>query len=280
LVGCDHTHRRRGIFGGLVVAGTHGLVMGRTSLTVNTPLDIDNSTAQNSSASESNLVHPLRRIRSFVLRAGRMTPAQQQGLELHWPQKGLSLDRGMLNFAQVFDRDAPVVLEIGFGMGTSLLQMAQAAPDINFIGIEVHRPGVGKLLHDMAEQNIENIRVYCDDAVEVLQQCVPNRSLAAVQIFFPDPWHKKRHHKRRLIQPEFVQQLRQKLASGGVLHIATDWQEYAEHILAVMNSAEGFRNQALESYAPRPAHRPITKFEQRGERLGHGVWDLLFEKIA
>jgi tRNA (guanine-N7-)-methyltransferase len=144
----------------------------------------------------------------------------------------------------------------------------------------VHRPGVGKLLSDMAEQRVDNIRVYCDDAVEVLQRCIADNSLAGVQIFFPDPWHKKRHHKRRLIQPEFVQQLRQKLSVGGVLHVATDWQDYAEHILAVMNAAEGFRNQADSDYAPRPTHRPTTKFEQRGERLGHGVWDLLFEKIA
>jgi tRNA (guanine-N7-)-methyltransferase len=132
----------------------------------------------------------------------------------------------------------------------------------------------------MAEQGVENIRVYCDDAVEVLQRCIPDCSLAGVQIFFPDPWHKKRHHKRRLIRPEFVQHLREKLSVGGVLHIATDWQDYAEHILAVMSVAEGFRNRAGSDYAPRPAHRPTTKFEQRGERLGHGVWDLLFEKTS
>jgi tRNA (guanine-N7-)-methyltransferase len=220
-----------------------------------------------------------RRVRSFVLRMGRMTQGQQRAFDNFWPQKGLSLEQGLLNFEQVFGRTAPVVLEIGFGMGWSLVQMAKEAPQNDFIGIEVHRPGVGKLLHDMAEQRVENIRIFCDDAVEVLQRCIPDQSLAGVQIFFPDPWHKKRHHKRRLIQSEFVQHLRQKLKVGGVLHVATDWQEYAEHILAVLSTAEGFRNQAASDYAPRPAHRPTTKFEQRGERLGHGVWDLLFEKV-
>ncbi len=220
-----------------------------------------------------------RRIHSFVLRQGRMTAAQQNGLEMHWTQKGLLRERGLAHIEQIFGRDAPVVLEIGFGMGTSLLQMAQAAPEKNFIGIEVHRPGVGKLLHDMADAGVDNVRVYCDDAVDVLQQCIADESLDAVQIFFPDPWHKTRHHKRRLIQPEFVQLLHRKLKKEGVLHIATDWQNYAEHILAVMQAAPNFRNRAESDYSPRPAHRPKTKFEQRGERLGHGVWDILFAKI-
>jgi tRNA (guanine-N7-)-methyltransferase len=169
-------------------------------------------------------------------------------------------------------------LEIGFGMGSSLLQMAQAAPAKNFIGIEVHRPGVGKLLHDMAAAGVENIRIYCDDAVDVLQQCIADDSLDSVQIFFPDPWHKKRHNKRRLIQPEFVQLLHRKLKIGGVLHAATDWQDYAEHILAVMQTAPNYRNCADKDYAVRPEYRPKTKFEQRGERLGHGVWDIIFAK--
>ncbi len=221
---------------------------------------------------------PLRRIRSFVLRTGRMTPAQREGLELQWPRYGLDRDNGPLNIEQAFNRAAPTTLEIGFGMGQSLLQMAQAAPERNFIGIEVHRPGVGKLLHDAVDAGVDNIRVYCDDAVDVLQQCIADDSLDTVQIFFPDPWHKKKHNKRRLIQPEFVQLLRRKLKVGGVIHLATDWQDYAEHMLAVMSVAEGFINQAGESYAPRPEHRPITKFERRGERLGHGVWDLLYEK--
>lgn len=218
-----------------------------------------------------------RRIRSFVLRQGRMTGAQQSGLEL-LPQKGVLREHGVLDCEKVFGRSAPIVLEIGFGMGASLLQMAQASPEKDFIGIEVHRPGVGKLLHDMADAKVDNIRVYCDDAVEVLQQCIADNSLAGVQIFFPDPWHKKRHHKRRLIQPEFVQLLHRKLQKDGVLHIATDWQDYAEHILAVMQAAPNFRNCADENYAPRPEYRPKTKFEQRGVRLGHGVWDIIFSK--
>lgn len=220
-----------------------------------------------------------RRIRSFVLRTGRMTPGQERALEVHWPTKGLLRENGLLNTAEVFGRTAPVVLEIGFGMGQSLVQMAQRAPDKNFIGIEVHRPGVGKLMHSMEEMQVENIRIYCDDAVEVLRECIADASLAGVQIFFPDPWHKKKHNKRRLIQPEFVQLLRAKLETGGVLHIATDWQDYAEQILEVMNAAPGFKNQHGEGYAPRPDYRPKTKFEQRGERLGHDVWDMLFEKI-
>lgn len=221
--------------------------------------------------------HPQQRIRSFVLRQGRMTAAQESGLQL-LPQKGLFREQGLLDCAKVFGRTAPTVLEIGFGMGGSLLQMAQAAPDKNFIGIEVHRPGVGKLLHDMADAGVDNIRVYCDDAVEVLQHCIDDDSLNAVQIFFPDPWHKKRHNKRRLIQPEFVQLIHRKLKAGGILHAATDWQDYAEHILAVMQAAPNYRNCAPQDYAPRPDYRPKTKFEQRGERLGHGVWDIIFAK--
>jgi tRNA (guanine-N7-)-methyltransferase len=225
-----------------------------------------------------------RTIRSFVLRQGRMTAGQEKAFAEHWPQWGLSRENGRLDYAAVFGRSAPVVLEIGFGMGASLVAMAKAAPEKNFIGIEVHRPGVGKLLQLMAEQGVNNIRVYCDDAVEVLDQCIPDASLQRVQIFFPDPWHKKKHNKRRLIQPPFVQKLRAKLQVGGVIHLATDWQDYAEQMLAVMTQAEGFANQHDGSphhgYAPRPDYRPLTKFEARGERLGHGVWDLLFERTA
>lgn len=228
---------------------------------------------------EDSIGKNLRAIRSFVLRTGRMTAGQQRALDEHWPQWGLQREHGTLDTQRAFGRAAPVVLEIGFGMGQSLVTMAAAAPETNFIGIEVHRPGVGRLLHGMAEQGVDNIRVYCDDAVEVLRQCIADASLSGVQIFFPDPWHKKKHNKRRLIQPAFVQLLRSKLQVGGVLHIATDWQEYAEQILEVMSAAEGYGNLAGAGYAPRPERRPTTKFEQRGERLGHGVWDLLFEKL-
>ena len=191
----------------------------------------------------------------------------------------MQLEQGMLDFQTVFGRQGPVVLEIGFGMGASLVEMAGRDASTDFIGIEVHLPGVGKLFHLMQEQAVENIRAYCDDAVEVLTHCIPDNSLDRIQIYFPDPWHKKKHHKRRLIQPAFVQALRQKLKSGGVLHLATDWEHYAEHMMEVMCAAEGFNNQAEAlCFAERPEYRPITKFEKRGERLGHGVWDLLFEK--
>ena len=222
-----------------------------------------------------------RSIRSFVLRTGRMTPGQQKAYDSHWSSKGLLMADGMIDYAEVFGRQSPVVLEIGFGMGASLVEMAKAAPEQDFIGIEVHLPGVGKLLHGMEQHSVDNIRVYCDDAVEVLNQCIADNSLDRIQIYFPDPWHKKKHHKRRLIQPPFVQALRSKLKAGGVLHLATDWQPYAEHMMEVMVAADGFSNQAQGSdFADRPAYRPITKFEQRGQRLGHGVWDLLFEKTA
>lgn len=222
-----------------------------------------------------------RTIRSFVLRTGRMTPGQQRAYDTHWPSKGLSVDAGMLDYSQAMGREAPIILEIGFGMGASLVEMAKAAPEQDFIGVEVHVPGVGKLLHGMEEQGIENIRVYCEDAVDVLQCCIADNSLDRIQIYFPDPWHKKKHHKRRLIQPDFVQSLRQKLKPEGLLHLATDWEHYAEHMMEVMTAAEGFRNREEKfCFASRPDYRPITKFEKRGERLGHGVWDLLFEKSA
>ena len=157
----------------------------------------------------------------------------------------------------------------------------QAAPQSNFIGIEVHRPGVGRLLYDMQEQGVDNIRVYCHDAVEVLRDCIADGALDTVQIFFPDPWHKKRHHKRRLIQPPFVEQLCHKLKPGGTLHLATDWENYAEQMLDVLEGCEQLENTAGDgTFVPRPAHRPLTKFERRGERLGHGVWDLVYSRRA
>lgn len=220
-----------------------------------------------------------RSIRSFVLRSGRMTAGQQAAYDKHWPQKGLLLADGPVELAGVFGRTSPFVLEIGFGMGASLVEMAKAEPEKDFIGIEVHVPGVGKLLHLMEEKEVENIRVYCDDAVEVLNQCIADNSLDRIQIYFPDPWHKKKHNKRRLIQSAFVQSLRAKLKVGGTLHLATDWEHYAEHMMEVMEAAEGFSNQAEEfCFSPRPCYRPDTKFEKRGERLGHGVWDILFDK--
>jgi len=226
------------------------------------------------------MTEKFRPIRSFVIRSGRMTVGQQQAYDRDWPNKGLSIKDGKLDANRVFGREAPLVLEIGFGMGDSLVAMAKAEPEKNFIGIEVHRPGLGKLFLGMYESEVDNIRPYCDDAVEVLNQCIDDDSLDRIQIYFPDPWHKKRHHKRRLIQPNFVEKLHQKLKLGGVVHLATDWENYAEHMMAVMSDADGFENCAEEGgFSPRPDFRPITKFEKRGQRLGHGVWDLLFKKV-
>lgn len=225
---------------------------------------------------------PVRRreIKSYVMRAGRMTDGQQRGLDDGWPKFGLLLADGMRDFDQVFSRQAPRTLEIGFGMGHSLLEMAQAAPEQDFIGIEVHRPGVGGLLNGLLTENVSNVRVYSCDALEVLKNCVADASLDRLMLFFPDPWHKSRHHKRRIVQPEFAQLVRSKLKVGGIFHLATDWQQYTEHMLEVLNVAPGFVNLSEDQTSvPRPEERPVTKFERRGERLGHGVWDLKFQRV-
>ena len=222
-----------------------------------------------------------REIKSYVMRAGRMTEGQQRGLDHGWPKFGLLLADGLQDFDQVFARQAPRTLEIGFGMGHSLLEMAKAAPEQDFIGVEVHRPGVGALLNGLLSEDLKNVRVYSCDALEVLKTCVADASLDRLMLFFPDPWHKSRHHKRRIVQPEFAQLVRSKLKVGGVFHLATDWQPYAEHMLEVLNEAPGFANLSSEqTYVERPIERPVTKFERRGERLGHGVWDLKFERLA
>ncbi|WP_273021247.1 tRNA (guanosine(46)-N7)-methyltransferase TrmB [Rheinheimera sp.] len=221
----------------------------------------------------------MRKIRSFVLREGRLTKGQQHALDTYWPDYGLQYQSSALQLADVFGRSSAVVLEIGFGMGKSLVQMAKEAPEKDFIGIEVHRPGVGACLSDAVAQQVKNLRVFEHDAVEVLEDTIADNSLDTVQLFFPDPWHKKRHHKRRIVQPEFVQLLRRKLKPGGVFHMATDWENYAGHMLEVMQAAEGFSNLSADNtYVERPEHRPLTKFEQRGQRLGHGVWDLMYKK--
>jgi tRNA (guanine-N7-)-methyltransferase len=221
-----------------------------------------------------------RRIRSYVLRAGRMTEGQQRAFDDNWQRFGLAYEDGLLDYEAAFGRPGLRTLEIGFGMGQSLVEMAAAAPATNFTGIEVHKPGVGKLLHSMQEQGVDNIRVYCHDAVEIVKECIAPDSLDTVQIFFPDPWHKKRHNKRRLIQPEFVALLCSRLRPGGVLHVATDWENYAEQIMEVLSAEPTLENTvAPGQFAPRPATRPLTKFERRGERLGHGVWDVLFRRL-
>ncbi|RUO29473.1 tRNA (guanosine(46)-N7)-methyltransferase TrmB [Aliidiomarina sanyensis] len=222
----------------------------------------------------------IRKIRSFVRREGRLTKGQAGALERQWPTMGIDFDGQSIHFNEIFGNDQPVVLEIGFGMGHSLVAMAKAAPEENYVGIEVHRPGVGACLLEAESQNVKNLRVMEHDAVEVLEQSILDGSLSRVQIFFPDPWHKKRHHKRRLIQPELVALLRRKLKLGGVLHLATDWENYAEHMLEVMREAPGYENQSVDgTFIPRPEERPLTKFEKRGHRLGHGVWDLKFTAI-
>lgn len=222
----------------------------------------------------------LRTIKSFVMRAGRMTEGQQRGLDKGWPRFGLTLEAGPQELDGLFGRSAPRTLEIGFGMGHSLLEMAAAAPQEDFIGIEVHRPGVGALLSGLLAQDLSNVRVYACDALEVLRQCIADASLDRVLLFFPDPWHKARHNKRRIVQPAFAELVRSKLKPGGVLHMATDWQPYAEHMLEVMDMAPGYLNLAGdERFVARPPERPVTKFERRGERLGHGVWDLKFQRV-
>jgi tRNA (guanine-N7-)-methyltransferase len=219
------------------------------------------------------------RIRSFIRRQGRLTPGQEVALDQYWPQYGLEPELDY-DFSQVFGRQAPLIVEIGFGNGDSLAKMAAANPDHDYIGIEVHKPGVGHLLILLNEQGLTNVRVYCHDAIEVLEQKIPDHSLAGLHLFFPDPWHKKKHHKRRIVRPSFVDLLNKKLQVGGYFHAATDWQNYAESMLEVLSASEGLKNTSLtQDYCERPDYRPLTKFEQRGLRLGHGVWDLIFKKV-
>lgn len=221
----------------------------------------------------------LHRIRSFVLRQGRITSAQSRAFDMHWTHYGLEPQSNLRDYDAVFGRTAPRVLEIGFGNGEALLAAAQNEADKDFIGIEVHRPGVGRLLNALSSANVDNARLYHADAVEILRHEIASESLAQVRIYFPDPWHKKRHNKRRLIQPEFVALLATYVARGGLLHLATDWADYAEHMLAVLEAAPEWRNQSgAGNYAPQPPWRITTHFEKRGMRLGHGVWDLLYER--
>lgn len=219
-----------------------------------------------------------RPIRSFVLRQGRMSNAQTRALETLLPRWGIPYRETLLDLDTAFGRNAPKILEIGFGMGDSTAAIAAAHPQNDHLGIEVHGPGVGSLLNQIEALGLTNLRVIQHDAVEVLKHMIAPASLDGVHIFFPDPWHKKKHHKRRLIQPELVALLCEKLKGGGYLHAATDWQEYAEHILAVLSAEPRLANTAA-GYAPKPDYRPLTKFEQRGIKLGHGVWDIVFRKI-
>ena len=224
-----------------------------------------------------------RRIRSFVLRQGRLTKGQANALETVWPQFGLEYAEKLLDLNQVFGRlNTKKVLEIGFGMGESTAKIAQTLPDCDFVAVEVHTPGIGSLLKLIQEGEISNIRVIQHDVVEVLQHMIADNSLDGVHIFFPDPWHKKRHHKRRLIQAEFIKQLCAKLKVGAYIHVATDWQEYAEWVLDVLKAEPQLHNTSTDltqEYAEKPSYRPLTKFENRGIKLGHGVWDLVFTRV-
>lgn len=224
--------------------------------------------------------HTRRPLRSYVIRSGRQTVAQQEAIEKYWSRYVIEDHLTPLDAQTLFGRDAPLVLEIGFGMGDSLAEMALANPDKDYIGIEVHRAGVGKLINYIENGNITNLRMYCFDAVEILANCIPDGSLDLVQIFFPDPWHKKKHQKRRLIQTPFVLGLMRKLKPGGRIHLATDWEHYAEQMMEVLSGIDGLTNTAGEGKYAQNTGRPETKFERRGNRLGHGVWDLMFAMEA
>lgn len=225
----------------------------------------------------SDLPAHLRRIRSFVRREGRLTDAQSSAIATGWPRWGVDYVPAIADWDRVFGRQAPRYLEIGFGMGGATAEIARNHPANDYIGIEVHRPGVGNLLKLIEQNALTNLRLMSHDAVDVVTQMIAPGSLDGVLIFFPDPWHKKRHHKRRLIQPEFVSMLASRLKPGGTIHCATDWEHYAEQMLEVLSAEPMLENTAAE-YAPRPAYRPLTKFENRGIKLGHGVWDLVFSK--
>ena len=238
----------------------------------------DDSADADAAHDEDALRH--RPIRSFVLRQGRQTDAQKRAFDLHWPRYGLAHAGAPRDWDAVFGRRAPRIVEIGFGNGEQLLFATQNEPQHDFIGIEVHGPGVGRLLNAAAAAGLDNLRLYQHDAVEVLRDDVAAGALAQARIYFPDPWHKKRHHKRRLVQPAFVAMLCDRIAPGGLLHLATDWQDYAEHLWDVLDAEPRLRNRAgPRGHVPRPDWRRQTHFESRGQRLGHGVWDLLYDRL-
>ncbi|MES9972166.1 MAG: tRNA (guanosine(46)-N7)-methyltransferase TrmB [Candidatus Thiodiazotropha sp.] len=222
---------------------------------------------------------PRRPIRSYVLRQGRLTEGQQRAFQELWPLYGLTPEQQPLDLAALFGRQAPVTLEIGFGNGEALAQLAARHPHEDFLGVEVHTPGVGHLMLKLAQQESHNVRILQTDAMQLLRQQIPEACLERVLLYFPDPWHKRRHHKRRIVQQEFADLMYRVLKPDGVIHMATDWKAYAKQMMAVFTQHRGFANQAGKgNYSPRPETRPLTKFEQRGQRLGHGVWDLLFER--
>jgi tRNA (guanine-N7-)-methyltransferase len=225
-------------------------------------------------------LNPLRQrpIRTFVVRAGRMKPAQHRTIETLLPRYGVAMAPHVLDYENAFGRSAPLTIEIGFGMGVATIEIAAAAPEKNFLGIEVHPPGVANMLRLLDEQQLTNVRVMDDDAVEILKTMIAPGSVDAIHIYFPDPWHKARHHKRRMIQPEFTALLASRLKPGGYVHLATDWEPYAHWMLEVLSAEPALHNTSAGFCETKPAWRPTTKFETRGINLGHGVWDLLFTK--
>ena len=225
-------------------------------------------------------VKPLRKIQSFVKRSGRLSKAQSIGLNELWNDYGINLNGKLLNFEELFLNQNNVTLEVGFGNGDSLLEMAIQQPNQNFLGIEVYEAGVGRLINEANKNQLVNLKIIKDDAVEVLNNNIPDDSISHFQLFFPDPWHKKRHHKRRIVQTSFLDLLTKKLKNNGIVHIATDWENYAEHIMEMLESHSHFKNCAGDHiYSERPEQRPLTKFENRGQKLGHGVWDIIFTNL-
>ena len=219
------------------------------------------------------------RIRSFILRQGRATAGQKLAIETLWDKYCLDPNQNY-DFKHLFNNDTPIIVEIGFGNGDSLAKMAAANPEQNYLGIEVHKPGVGHLMLLLEQQQLTNVKIYHHDAIEILEHHIPNHSLKGVQLFFPDPWQKRRHHKRRIVSPQFLALLSKKLQHDGYFHAATDWQHYAKDMLKILSAHSDFINTSLsKDYCLRPNYRPLTKFEQRGVRLGHGVWDLIFKKL-
>ena len=220
---------------------------------------------------------PLRKIQSFVRRSGRLSKAQSTGLNELWPTYGVNLDNKTINLDELFIKPQNVTLEVGFGNGDSLLEMALQQPQNNFLGIEVYEAGIGRLINEANKKQISNLKIIKGDAVEILESNIEDDSISCLQLFFPDPWHKKKHHKRRIIQTSFLDILKNKLINGAIVHIVTDWENYAEHIMETMESHPDFKNTAGDHiYSTRPKHRPLTKFENRGQKLGYGVWDIIF----
>ena len=222
-------------------------------------------------------IKPLRKIQSFVRRSGRLSKAQRTGLNELWSTYGVNLDNKTINLDELFIKPQNVTLEVGFGNGDSLLEMALQQPQNNFLGIEVYEAGIGRLINEANKKKIDNLKIIKGDAVEILKNNIKDNSISCLQLFFPDPWHKKKHHKRRIIQTSFLDTLKNKLINGGIVHIVTDWEDYAEHIMETMENHPDFKNTAGDHiYSTRPKHRPLTKFENRGQKLGYGVWDIIF----